>query len=60
MLDSSKAHQKLNWQPVLSIDEQIRMTAEWYDQYHENKAVISREQLSAYENAASKSKAAWA
>lgn len=59
MLDSSKARTKLDWQPVLTMDEQIRMTAEWYDKFHEDKSVITREQLSAYEDAAKKLKAAW-
>lgn len=60
MLDSTKAHKKLNWLPVWSIDEQIKATADWYDQFHENKTVISREQLSSYQDAGKKAKAAWA
>ncbi len=60
MLDSTKAHQKLQWNPVMSINDQISMTGEWYSAFSKQKTVLTREQLSAYLNAAKKSKAVWA
>jgi len=32
-LDISKAGSKLNWKPVLTIDETIKLTVEWYKNY---------------------------
>lgn len=60
MVDSAKAHKQLQWKPVLSIDEQIRMTADWYSAFNKQKTVLSREQLSAYIDEAKKSSAVWA
>ena len=60
MLDSGKAHRELKWKPVLSIDEQIALTADWYSAFNKQKTVLSREQLNAYTDAAKKSKAVWA
>lgn len=60
MLDSGKAHRELQWKPVLSIDDQIAMTAEWYSAFNKQKTVLTREQLAAFENAAKKAKAVWA
>ena len=60
MLDSSKARNQLNWRPVLSIDDQIKMTSDWYSAFNKQKTVLSREQLSAFQDAAKKAKAAWA
>jgi CDP-glucose 4,6-dehydratase len=33
MLDSTKAHEQLGWRPLLSFDDAIRMTAEWYARF---------------------------
>jgi CDP-glucose 4,6-dehydratase len=33
LLDTSKAQKILNWEPVLSIEEAITMTMEWYSNY---------------------------
>lgn len=60
MLDSGKAHRELKWKPVLSIDEQIALTADWYSAFNKQKTVLSREQLAAYLDAAKKSKTVWA
>ncbi len=59
-LDSTKARTKLNWKPALTMDQQLSFTAEWYRAYLKDKSVISREQLTAYEQTANKSKTAWA
>lgn len=58
-LDSSKARTKLSWVPVLSVDEQIRMTAEWYGAYYDGGKILSREQLKSYQDTAKKSGASW-
>lgn len=60
MLDSGKAHRELQWKPIISIDDQIAMTAEWYSAFNKQKTVLTREQLAAFENAAKKAKAVWA
>lgn len=60
LLDSTKAHQQLKWQPVLSIDQQLAMTAEWYNAYHERKSVLSRQQLEQYQLVAKTQKSSWA
>ncbi|MCC7305686.1 MAG: CDP-glucose 4,6-dehydratase [Alphaproteobacteria bacterium] len=49
-LDSAKAQKNLNWKPVLPMEEQIAMTAEWYSAFYEKKSVISRQQLEYYES----------
>ena len=59
-LDSSKARKTLNWKPVLSTRKQLAMTAEWYRAFREKGAVISSDQLAAYQDAAKSAKAAWA
>jgi CDP-glucose 4,6-dehydratase len=35
MLDSAKAHERLGWRPKLSLDESLRLTAEWYARFLE-------------------------
>ena len=47
-LDSSKAHQHLDWEPVWSIDESITATAAWYRTFLEQNKVISSAQLADY------------
>ena len=47
-LDSSKAHSKLNWQPVWNIDRTIVKTVDWYKEWLQTGHVISREQLASY------------
>jgi CDP-glucose 4,6-dehydratase len=59
-LDSSKARKKLNWKPVLAMDDQLKLTAEWYQAYQERGTIISRAQLEFYQHAAKAGKAVWA
>ncbi len=58
-LDSTKAHTKLGWQPVWNFEIALRMTAQWYRAWMENKEVISRQQLRDYVLAAAKAKVEW-
>jgi CDP-glucose 4,6-dehydratase len=57
-LDSSKARRQLGWRPALSINEQLKMTAEWYRAFREQKKVISQQQLEAYMKTMTKAAAA--
>ena len=47
-LDSSKANQYLDWEPVWSINESIAATAAWYRTFLEQNKVISSAQLADY------------
>jgi CDP-glucose 4,6-dehydratase len=47
-LDSSQAHQYLDWKPVWSIDESIAVTVDWYRAFLEKNVVISSDQLADY------------
>ena len=47
-LDSSKAHQHLEWEPVWSIDESITATVAWYRTFLEQNKIISSAQLADY------------
>lgn len=50
-LDISKARRRLGWQPRLTIDENIRLTVDWYRRYRtENVYDLCMEQISQYEN----------
>ena len=58
-LDSAKAHDQLGWRPVLTLAQQLEMTAAWYRAYAEDKNVTTAQQLAAYQTAAAQSGAAW-
>jgi len=49
-LDINKAKNQLNWNPLLSLDEAVRMTGEWYKAIIENKEMkkITIEQYKHY------------
>jgi CDP-glucose 4,6-dehydratase len=50
MLDINKAIQKLKWKPVLSFDQCVNLTAEWYKTAaHENVLELTRSQIKFYE-----------
>jgi CDP-glucose 4,6-dehydratase len=51
-LDSVKARELLDWKPRLSLDESIRLTAEWYQAFKENKNLIkfTQSQIEFYTN----------
>ena len=47
-LDSSKARSQLQWRPVLSVQQAIEWTIEWYPAYADNPETIdakTREQI---------------
>lgn len=59
-LDSTKARNKLHWQPVWQFDSMLAATAEWYRTWAEQGGqVVSRQQLSAYMDAAKQANAEW-
>lgn len=59
-LDSSKARQHLQWKPVMTIDEQLDMTAEWYKNLLENGMIMTNSQFDLYLQCAKINNAAWA
>jgi len=59
-LDCSKAHSKLNWEPVWSNEDMIFHTALWYKQYYENRSVPSTRQLKDYISKAKEKNIDWA
>ena len=59
-LDSNKAHSKLNWQPVWSIDCTIEKTMDWYKQWLHTGHAISKEQLASYASDARYANIEWA
>ena len=45
-LNSNKAKKLLNWRPLLSFDEMVRLTNEWYENINDSKIeMISKNQL---------------
>jgi CDP-glucose 4,6-dehydratase len=61
-LNCDKALHHLNWQAVLSFEETIRMTAEWYLSYYKNPKAIREVTLShirEYESYAHEKKMPW-
>ena len=47
-LDSNKSYKKMNWKPLLSKDDTIKLTVQWYREYGKNKKnnlKISLEQI---------------
>jgi CDP-glucose 4,6-dehydratase len=50
-LDCSLAKQKLNWKPILKLDDSIEMTVEWYKAYKNNCNLeeITLDQIKQYE-----------
>ena len=58
-LDSAKARQRLEWQPVWSFDEGLQATANWYRENIENELVISHKQLQEYIDSAEQLDMPW-
>jgi len=51
LLDISKAHFRLGWEPKMTLDESIHMTTDWYKRYHnENVYNLCAEQIETYTN----------
>jgi CDP-glucose 4,6-dehydratase len=47
-LDPTKARTKLGWRPVWHIEQALQITASWYRQFHEKRAVLSHDHLAQY------------
>lgn len=47
-LDSGKARRELGWRPVLTMAEQLEMTASWYRAFAKDRTVLSAAQLKTY------------
>lgn len=49
-LDCSKAHSALRWKPVLSCEEAIQLTVDWYKSYYEkgNALEVTQQQIQFY------------
>jgi CDP-glucose 4,6-dehydratase len=50
-LDSTKAHTRLGWKPVLSLAEAVALTVQWYRRFYDDPTVAAElvtEQLRAY------------
>lgn len=48
-LDSSLARKKLGWKTYLNFSETVKLTAEWYKEFFNNKNVISLDQIYQFE-----------
>ena len=58
-LDSSKANELLQWEPVWSIEQCVSETASWYREFMENDRVISAAQLAQYVSQAQSAGLKW-
>ncbi|MCH2211636.1 MAG: CDP-glucose 4,6-dehydratase [Fuerstiella sp.] len=59
-LDTAKAKDQLQWEPIWSLDEGINATADWYRRYLRESRVITEEQIVQYQKAATERKTVWA
>lgn len=59
-LNSSKARQQLGWHPVWGIEKTLEKTAAWYRFFHEDRRVISGDDLEAYVRDAQRQGLEWA
>ena len=58
-LDCSKAIEKLNWRPILNVEETIRFTTEWYKRFYNNQEINTKAQLLNYLSQAKDKNAVW-
>lgn len=58
-LDSTKARNLLNWQPIWGLEDTLGKTADWYRAWLQSGQVISDQQLSEFISAAEASSASW-
>jgi len=47
-LDHTKANEVLDWRPIWDLDQALRLTADWYRQFHEHGATSTAAQLDTY------------
>lgn len=59
-LDSSKARKDLNWSPVWDLNQTIKYTAEWYQQWLIDGQIKSEHQIEIYIKQAMKNSCSWA
>jgi len=62
-LNCDKARHRFGWQSILSFENSIKMTIEWYKQFYKNESNISemtKEQIHIYEKIGKKRKQLWA
>ncbi len=60
MLDSSKAQKLLKWEPVLTLQETLQFTVDWYKSFIDANEVISINQLNKYIKLARERGVSWA
>ena len=61
-LNCDKANAKLNWNAILSFEDSVRLTGEWYKAYFENKQDMyqyTNKQISEYSTIANKKGLCW-
>ena len=59
-LDSTRAHQQLDWHPLYNVDEALESTFHWYRSYLDKHRVISAQQLDDYTQKAADQHIRWA
>lgn len=59
-LDSKKANQNLNWQPIWNINRTVEKTTDWYKHWLERGLISSKQQLFDYVYDARNAKIDWA
>lgn len=58
-LDSSKAKNLLGWSNVWNVEETFQNTIEWYKMYHEDRNILTEQNLDEYINKARKLGLSW-
>lgn len=58
-LDCTKAQTELNWQPIWSLEEALKMTSNWYQHFYASGQVDTQEQLQHYLSSAQQKKCTW-
>jgi len=58
-LDHAKAKEKLNWNPVWSLEKAVQLTADWYCQYRDRGTILSGDHLATYLSDACTSGVSW-
>ena len=42
MLDAEKAKKELNWYPIYDIDNTLKKSVEWYNDFMQNKNIVKK------------------
>lgn len=59
-LDCAKARSQLQWTPVWSLDDALKVTADWYRHHHSTGKALTHEQLAWYLDSARTVNCSWA